>query len=610
MYSTFQVKALFILALFSVCSLAAGPGTGTQCCYLALEAYNQRTLLLPPNNYTCGQMYAEGKQPAEDLLVPTSWVEQHCPGYTRTPSSDTSGWAMPLIQYILPAVIFSMTIPRRLVLRPPKWCFDFHLNHLNDWLQALLSLVFAGLIIIIDTTLWVFTIMIAPGPFIFSGLLELVLDFRIIRYLEGSYLPRGRQQSQNLTKRQRVQLLIAVTNGNQAIEGIPADPQIELGRVLDIDERPEETEVHLRAMLDCQYPFGAGVGAPILLYIGSFVYNLATLHYAIGDHDTARALAFGIWWMNIVHVAAISACLLATNNPSTAAAIVKMRRIKVNFRQRLGYADQHSEMEDRIEARLEAWSRLSPSYRARYEPVSMWNRGKSKASWLRRTEAWKQPWFRERIELTLQGWICLTFVAFLLILFPCALAFWIEYPTPALGIGCRALIILLYTGAQFILVVLSGWSHFKVAHDENYWKRHPWLSGLRKRWLGVLVLILVLAPAWLFAMFTTFAGTLMQITGILENYWCASNFVDGTISLASDTKGDRLSSWQWNRAGYIALIFLACVTYLGWWCQRYLREKFIERVKNLNDEIPDQHSNGQEIELRDAKPPQYENEEA
>ena len=43
------------------------------------------------------------------------------------------------------------------------------------------------------------------------------------------------------------------------------------------------------------------------------------------------------------------------------------------------------------------------------------------------------------------------------------------------------------------------------------------------------------------------------------------------------------NSQDWKYAGYTALIFLACVTYLGWWCQRYLREKFIERVKHLVD---------------------------
>ena len=94
---------------------------------------------------------------------------------------------------------------------------------------------------IMDTTLLVSTIMIAPGWSIFSGLLEVVLDFSIIRYQESSHLPRGRQQPQGLTKCQRVQFLIAVTNGSQAIEWVPADPQKELERILDIDERPEET---------------------------------------------------------------------------------------------------------------------------------------------------------------------------------------------------------------------------------------------------------------------------------------------------------------------------------------------------------------------------------
>ncbi len=313
-------------------------------------------------------------------------------GYELSAPSDTIAWATPLIQYILPAVIFSMTIPRRLVLEPHRWLFDFRLNHINDWPQCLFSFCVAGLIVTADTALWVFTIMIAPAPFIFSGLLEVVLDSNVIWHLLSSHEPRG-GQAQSLSNVHRVQLLTSVVEGNIAREGVPANPQSELREVLDVVERPVETEVYLRALLACQYPFGAAVGAPILLYIGSFVYNLVTLHNAEGDQATARALAFGIWWMNIVHVAAISACLLASNNPSTAAAIVKKRKVKTSFEDRLRYAGEWSEMEDRIQARLEALSRLPLSYRARYEPVWMWTRGKSKASWLRETDAWKQSWF-------------------------------------------------------------------------------------------------------------------------------------------------------------------------------------------------------------------------
>ena len=126
-------------------------------------------------------------------------------------------------------------------------------------------------------------------------------------------------------------------------------------------------------------------------------------------------------------------------------------------------------------------------------------------------------------------------MAFLLILFGSVLAFWIECTTPAPGIGCRALTILVYTGAQFVSVILSAWSHFKVAHDDQYWEDDNWLDGLRSKSFGILVSILVLVPAWIFAMFITFAGTLMQITRIFENCWCTSNFDHTIVSLAGDT---------------------------------------------------------------------------
>lgn len=289
----------------------------------------------------------------------------------------------------------SVIIPRRLVLKPHRWLFDFRLNRLSDWIKALFSLCVSGLIFTADTTLCAFMIMIAPGPFIFSGLLEVTLDYSAIRHLKKSHIPIGGDEPQCLDRVQRAELLIAVLAGNLEVEGGPANPQDEVGKALNVDERPEEAEVHLCAMLACQYPFGASVGAPILLYIGSFIYNLATLHKAEGDKDTARTLAFGIWWMVLVHVAAISACLWASNNPSTAAAIVKLRKKKVSFRERLDYARDRSEMEDRVQAQLEALSHLPLTYSTRYEPVWMWTRGKNKKRWLRRTAAWEQAWFRK-----------------------------------------------------------------------------------------------------------------------------------------------------------------------------------------------------------------------
>ena len=566
----------------------ARSGVGLQCCDLALQSSAYVNKSTPHSDYRCGQYFDHNLPPAPDLSVLTSWCRQNCQGYALTSPNDTTAWANPLFQYILPTVLFSITIPRRLVLEPSRWFFNFNPHKLNGVIKAFLSLCIAGLIVTLDTAMWIFMIMVAPGPFLFSGLVEAVLDYRIIRNLHSVHIPRGGEHAQMLGKGERAHLLTAVLAGNLALEETPANPQNELWMALDVYKRPEEVEVRLQAMLACQYPFGAAVGGPILFYIGAFIYTIADLHDAKGDRNTARALAFGIWWMTMVHVAVISGLLLASNNPSTAAAIVSLRKIKLSLKERLGFAEKRVEMEDRIQARLEAYSRLSLAYRARYEPVWMWDRGRNKIDWLRRTTAWEKLWFRERIEMTIHSWICLALVAYSLILFPCALAFWIEYNTPPVGPGCRSLTILSYACAQSTFVVLSAWSHFKASHEDDYWMSHPWLNRLRRKWVGIAVAIVYLLPSWVVAVFTTFAGTLMQITGIFQNCICSSNgywsFPPGsTVALAFDTEYDRHSSEHWTKAGYAALIFLACVTYLGWWSQRYLREKFIERAKHLVD---------------------------
>lgn len=115
--------------------------------------------------------------------------------------------------------------------------------------------------------------------------------------------------------------------------------------------------------------------------------------------------------------------------------------------------------------------------------------------------------------------------------------------------------------------------------------------------MGYTVALLFLLPALVVAVFVTFAGTLMQITGIYQNCFCAStgfwSFAEGSIvTLSTDTAYDRKTSWSWKRAGYTALGFLACVTYLGWWGQRYLREKFIDRVKHLVEDETQGHAQG------------------
>ncbi|KAM0198510.1 hypothetical protein ACHAPI_004037 [Fusarium lateritium] len=80
--------------------------------------------------------------------------------------------------------------------------------------------------------------------------------------------------------------------------------------------RIHAVQVKLSAMLDSQVKFGSTVGAPILFYIGAFIYSVFDVQSNIGEHPTAHQLAFGMFWMTIPHIAIVSSLLLAGNNPS------------------------------------------------------------------------------------------------------------------------------------------------------------------------------------------------------------------------------------------------------------------------------------------------------
>lgn len=567
------------------------------CCSLAIQenAYIGYPSV-PSSHYVCGQSYSPGEPPAADLKVNLSWCQGHCGGYALYVQSETSNWAVPLVSFILPAVVFSTQIPRRLGLKPlPRYTGKRKM--VVAVLLAVLFLLFDILIIIVDTTAWVFTIMIAAGPSILSGLVELWLDYKVTcRATDG-------QANRLLTPDERIEALTAVLTGNLLIEDVPCNPQDELRDIFLRHSTPEEVGNGLLSMLESQMTFGGVVGAAILLYLGSYVYTLSSLATTQGDQATARALAFGIWWMTIVHVSVIGGSLLASNNPSTAAAIVKRRPEELGSNNRTRDAGWYSDPEAYIQTIIKALIPLI--YETRYEPAWMWSRGKNKGFWLSKTSAWEHhDWFSDMVHIRLRGWFGLFVIAYLLVLIPCGLAFWIEYRTPPVTVGCRSMTILLYMVTQTIFMIYYAWSHFKAFRN---FREMEWCGWLRRKAVRIRSTMLIFAPAWLLAVstkifgllttclagltmllavFTTFVGTLMQITGIFQNCSCAATYSwayrsDSTVSLATDTQSDRASSDTWNHAGYSALAVLGFVTLSGWWCQRYIRDIFIERVQHL-----------------------------
>jgi hypothetical protein len=80
--------------------------------------------------------------------------------------------------------------------------------------------------------------------------------------------------------------------------------------------------------------------------------------------------------MIIVHVAIISGCLLASNNPSTSSGIVGSENEALEGED----PQQQSKCGEWISHNILGWSN---AYDTEFQPVSLWSRGNNKLSWIK-----------------------------------------------------------------------------------------------------------------------------------------------------------------------------------------------------------------------------------
>ena len=147
-----------------------------------------------------------------------------------------------------------------------------------------------------------------------SGLQEAWQDYDILRVLERRCL----ENKDNL-KDSIVQPILCVVSGNLDLDH--GNPQAKLNQMAANND-PKELGAKLNGLITAQMSFGAMVAVPVAFYLGAFIYTIVDLKNKPSDQDTAISLAFGVEWMIVVHVAIVTGCLLASNNPSTVSALV------------------------------------------------------------------------------------------------------------------------------------------------------------------------------------------------------------------------------------------------------------------------------------------------
>lgn len=222
-----------------------------------------------------------------------------------------------------------------------------------------------------------------------------------------------------------------------------------------------KTQTRLRTMLNCQYSFGSMVGAPVLFFLGGFVFALLQSLEDLGDEDTALALAFGQWYMTIPHIAIISGLLLAGNNPNILEGVFATQRQKVEPPKRI--------------LGLE----FGLAYPSCYKVAWQWHRGPNKKRWIETlistydsepsgTEGLRSGYYeinhedmrtlREKTTPSPLDWFLLLSMCSLLLGLPFVLAFLTAFYTPEIGVSCRSFTFLIYTSAEFGQILLWLWA--------------------------------------------------------------------------------------------------------------------------------------------------------
>ena len=509
----------------------------------------------------------------------------------------------------------------------------------------------AALIALVDTIIWLTIVFAVASPMILSGLYEAAIDRLVIESLEKA-VQKPPDENDGHTLRHRIHLLYGVLVGNLVLHdpssGQSAD---QAGKVAErsawddicrmVDLIPENlsqgregmsavrqsTHVRLMSMLGCQSDFGATIGAAIVFFLGSFLFSVFGNLSMLGDNDTAHSLGFGEWWMIIPHVAMVSGCLLAGNNPNTLEAIfsgVETWEVK-----------SETTMVTVVQGVKDFFLRpYGPVYRAVYQPVWMWERGRNKRSWIRRIQlryssATPQPdarhvnpWPPERSwaahlrtkygyatehlefsapipesipDMVLVDWVWLLVHAAILNALPFLFAFLTSYYTPPIGLSCRSFTFLLYFLFQIWLSAIWFWDfpseqHFDLWHriGQGRNKETGDLAGpssSRTR-LPSLVTVLTLFGV-IGSAFTAIFGTIFQLVGIYRNCKCLMPLTawgreDFFFQVSTNSaQGITYAQRFWMTTGVASIVLLIVVCYVGWWYQRHWRRLFTELVDKL-----------------------------
>jgi hypothetical protein len=454
--------------------------------------------------------------------------------------------------FALPAVIFSTVIPRRWRLDLSEQTFKLSRRQFFSILKLFFSIPAVCVVATFDMIGWIICIMTFAGPMIFSGVQEMLLDFRGVSFLKGS---------EGCAAREELEVVVALLCGN--FDQDPDDPTSRIHNALIpleiTEESLESSKSRLITIMNAQTSFGMTIGTPTVFFLAGFVYTVT-------QASSTGAVAFGILWMVLVVVTIVPGTLLAGNSPHTVSVLVINNYIRGRQTRRLLFRDM---------------------YDSELYPVSMWDRGFNKYQWLKNSALWQDPRgnFRRRMELRGWSWAAIAIGTYLLLATPCLLAWSFDYLIPWPWFGCLSLLYLIYLITQTLLILVAlALANLDVPFHTVWrpWELVPKESAKSILFLSALLFLTFLAGAASFAAasFTVF-GSIYQFTDRFDTCFCSMPVSSWMLPVSQQRV---FVNSEFTSLDYESLIdnlnlflpvgaatFTGIVCFLGWWYQRALR---------------------------------------
>ncbi|KAI0833976.1 hypothetical protein F5Y06DRAFT_301160 [Hypoxylon sp. FL0890] len=590
------------------------------------------------HEFPCGATFNNDLSGAPVVQVPYRWCERRCPGWEISHSNVMQQWIGPLVQFIVPSLAFCTNVPRTHKLAIPEIVFKAHPRTLVGLLTYWIRLLGAIVLVTLDTVVWLAICFAFAGPMLLSAVYEYALDRKVLEFMAP---PNGKPP--NLPMRLRAQLLLAVVVGNIRMAtlereelGGPSrhDSAISSDLEAKVSFRSRRTSrlVHnsvwkkvmvlvdeheasraagrqvigavslptkLKALLNSQASFGSTVGAPVLFFLGGFIYTVLDSDNNLGDNDTAHALAFGLWWMVIPYLAIISCAMLAANSPSTLDGIVYDGSVTVPtddyevsfWKQQLRKAKTYKGIGFVIR-KIAGYNPVETAFEGRFRTVKLWKRGLNKREWVREAireyvtsgdKSISPDQLRNSLTLNRKDCSYVLVGALFAVLAPCVLAFLISYNTPQAGLSCRSLTYLVYAISQVCEMALwTCAARLRIRYGTRWSETNPIVK--RVCWWGQVFV-------GFFSIFAAVGGTSMQLLGVYRScackvpatFWPYLSDPNAYIVLSDNTAADIEAAQRWwTVVGSTAVGVVGFVCALAWWHQRRLRKVFREEADKLD----------------------------